>query len=41
VKYSNDLTIKLGDFFISLLTQFPQDIFERTLLLSLLEKALL
>ena len=29
VKYSNDLTIKLGDFFISLLTQFPHDIFER------------
>jgi DNA-directed RNA polymerase len=29
IKYSNDLPIKLGDFVINLLTQFPHDLFER------------
>ena len=29
IKYTNDLPIKLGDFFINLLTQFPHDLFER------------
>lgn len=29
IKYKNDLPIKLGDFFINLLTQFPHDLFER------------